>query len=110
MRKTKTLLFAAIFAVVGTSMLSSCASLTGSLYGGLYTKVMQPGVLLDNVDAGSKVGTSDAMNILGIIGMGDYGYNEAIQNGNIKRVSHVDFEVFGVLGLFTKITTYVYGN
>lgn len=110
MKKSKNLLFVAVLAIGASMLLSSCAALTGSLYGGLYTKVTQPGVLLDNVDAGSKVGTSDAMNILGIIGMGDYGYNEAIKNGNIKRVSHVDFEVFGVLGLFTKVTTYVYGN
>lgn len=58
----------------------------------------------------SKVGTSDASNILGIIQTGDISINAAMKSGGLQRVHHVDYKVTNVLGLFSTKTIIVYGE
>lgn len=112
MKKVKHVAGIAIIAFAAAVLTTSCAVIGGpsaGVYGSIFTKVKAPGQLNVN-EVGTKVGTSNAIGILGVVGVGDYGLNEAIKNGNIKKVSHVDYETFSVLGVYTKITTYVYGN
>lgn len=59
---------------------------------------------------GTKVGTSEATSILGIIGTGDASINAAARAAGIKKISHVDYEAFNVLGVYAKYTTIVYGD
>jgi hypothetical protein len=107
MKKVKHLAVVAVIALFAAFTTTSCGVL--GLQGILFTKVKGPHSLTQN-DTGTKVGSSKAMNILNLVAIGDYGYNEAIKKGNIKKVSHVDIETFSVLGLFATYTTYVYGN
>ena len=97
-----------VFSALVIAVLTSSCSVLG-LTGSIYTQVKAPHALNVN-EVGTKVGTSEALSVLGLVAIGDYGYNEAISKGNIKKVSHVDVETFSVLGLFTKVKLYVYGN
>lgn len=94
-------------AAVAAALLASCATI--GPYGSIYTDVTLPGNATDN-SVGTKVGTSKATSILGLIGTGDAGINAAAKQGNINKISHVDVKVFSVLGFFSTYTTYVYGN
>lgn len=86
--------------------LSSCASLG---MGSLYTDATLPMAATSN-SVGSKAGKSEATNILGLVMTGDAGINAAAKDGNITKISHVDYEVYNILGLFAKMTTVVYGE
>jgi len=86
--------------------MSSCASLG---VGSLYTSATMPMTATSN-PVGSKVGNSEATNILGLVMTGDAGINAAAEDGKITKISHVDYEMYSILGLFAKYTTYVYGE
>jgi len=57
----------------------------------------------------SKVGRSEAWGIL-IFATGDASISEAMRNGNITRIHHVDHETSNFLGVYAKYTTIVYGE
>lgn len=86
--------------------LSSCASLG---MGTIFTDATLPITATSNT-VGSKAGKSEATNYLGLIMTGDAGINAAAKDGNISKISHVDYEVYNILGLFAKMTTVVYGE
>ena len=79
------------------------------LYGGLYTDINLPLGISSNT-VGSKVGTSEAIGVLGLVAIGDASINEAAKNGGVSKISHVDQQVYSILGLFGRYTTYVYGE
>ena len=96
------------FAVLAVAAaMTSCASI--GVVGSIYTDTTMPGTVTSN-EVGSKVGTSSATSILGLIATGDAGVNSAAKNGNITKVSHVDIKTNSILGLFTKQDTFVYGE
>ncbi len=76
----------------------------------LYTNVRTP------VAAGSasnskwsKVGYAQSRSFFGIIAVGDSSITEAMSNGGIKEIHHVDSKVTSML-LITHVDTIVYGN
>jgi hypothetical protein len=79
------------------------------IYGSLYTDVKIPQGISSNT-VGSKVGTSEAISVLGLVATGDASINQAAKNGGISKISHVDMQVYSILGLFGKYTTHVYGE
>jgi hypothetical protein len=96
--------------VVGiAALLSSCAMAPSPLMGGLFTKVQAPLAVTSN-QGSVKVGTAEATSILGIIATGDASINAAAKSAGITKIHHVDYEGFGVLGIFAKYTVYVYGE
>lgn len=98
-----------LFAVVAMAM-TSCASLgTEAGSGSLYTDV-QSGMGVTSNPVGQKVGTSSAINVLGLYAGGDAGINTAARSAGIKKISHVDHKKQSVLGLFGRYTTVVYGE
>jgi len=97
-----------ILAIV-SFMSSGCAIVSSPVIGGIYTSVKAPVVATSN-DLGSKVGTGEATSILGIVATGDASIQTAARNAGITQISHVDYEAFSVLGIFAKITVYVYGE
>lgn len=98
----KKLLCAAIAALGLTAV--SCGSL-----GVIYTDYTAPGTATSNT-VGRKVGSSERISVLGVVAIGDAGINAAASQAGIKKISHVDVKEFSVLGLFSKVTTYVYGE
>ena len=41
---------------------------------------------------------------------GNRDLHDAMDNGGITKVHHIDYEVFNILNLFSKATTIVYGE
>ncbi len=65
----------------------------------------------DETDLGTKTGRAEATMIMGLVAWGDAGTKAAADNGGIKIIKHADRELFVVcFGLYTKITTVVYGD
>ncbi len=104
----KYLLIMGIFASL--SLFSSgCAIVSSPVLGTVYTSVKAPMAVTAN-DLGTKVGTGEATSILGIAATGDASIQTAARNAGITKISHVDYEAFSVLGLFARVTVYVYGE
>jgi len=57
-----------------------------------------------------KQGQSSALNVLGLVEMGDAGINKAAKDGDIKKINFIDINVKTVLFFFGRITTTVYGE
>ncbi len=93
MRRTKLLLAVVFVFVLGTG----CASYipTGAIYTGAKGAI--------SAGAGdvtySKVGTSESTSILGLVATGDASITAAAQNGGIKKIKYVDYEVKNILGM-----------
>jgi hypothetical protein len=77
--------------------------------GGLYTELKLPVATGTNVNA-TKTGTAECMSILGLIATGDASLNAAMKNGNITRISHVDWEARNILGIIGNYKLTVYGE
>ena len=100
--------------------LTGCAGTAGPYLGGapaggwVYTSVTAPSVKLHApLDLGvksNKVGTAEAISILGMVGVGDAGIDAAMKNGGITKVHHVDNKVMSFLGIYAKWTVVVYGE
>lgn len=89
---------------------SSCASLnTPAGMGGLYTDFTHGEQVTSN-SLGSKVGTAEANNILGLVLIGDASVETAAKKAGIKNISHVDCKKKSILGLFSTYTVVVYGE
>jgi len=59
--------------------------------------------------AATKTGRAEAEGIL-IVGWGDASITAAAASAGITKISHVDSETLGVLGIYGKYTTIVYGE
>ena len=99
------------------SIAPSCAAVVGSpVTGFLVTNVAIPGRSFETaddlqVDLSNLVrGEASVTSFLGLFAGGDASIKKAAANGGIRKIHHVDYEVFSVLGIFAKSTTVVYGQ
>ena len=91
-------------------LFTSCATIaTPAGMGALYTD-MQSGETATSNTVGNKVGTAEAVNILGVLVTGDASINAAAKKAGIKKISHVDSKKYSILGLYGKYTIFVYGE
>ncbi len=96
--------------IASLSLLSTgCAFVAAPVTGVVYTSTKAPIVATSN-ELGTKVGTGEATSILGIAATGDASIQTAARNAGISKISHVDYEAFSVLGIFARVTVYVYGE
>lgn len=65
---------------------------------------------LNNTDLGSKRGTAESVSILGLVSIGDASIYAAAKSNNITTVKHADYEMFNVLGIYSRFTTIVWGD
>lgn len=66
---------------------------------------------LDKTVLGEKVGTASMQSVLWVAAWGDAGTKAAAENGEITVINHVDQQTYSILfGLYTKVTTIVYGD
>jgi hypothetical protein len=100
------------FGALLVSSLGGCAmaaggdtSVSGTIYSGYKT-----GGAIGSGAAAAKTGESCASSILGIIATGDASVAAAKSAGGIQQVSHVDHDVFSVLGIYAKSCTVVSGQ
>jgi hypothetical protein len=111
MRKTVTYLVVVSVALLFTG----CAAMTISpVPGVLYTEIKAPeGALaapVGEVATYSKVGSASCTSILGLIATGDASVAEAMANGGITKIHHVDYAGDNILGVVAKYTVIVYGE
>jgi len=96
--------------LIGTMFLfSSCAVVKAPLTGVVYTDVKSPVAVTDS-ESSSKVGTSEATSILGIVATGDASVETAAKAAGITEIHHVDAHATSILGVFAKYKIYVYGE
>lgn len=88
-------------------LLNGCA--TPLPTGILYTEIKSP-VAAGEGGSFSKVGTSKATSILGLVATGDASIKAAMANGRITKVKYVDYESKNILGIYGEYTTTVYGD
>lgn len=88
--------------LVGTLLMPGC----------VYLKVQRPhDKNYDKTELGSKEGKSTLHSIAWLAAWGNAGTQTAAENGDIKVIRHADVEYFLVLlGLYTRLTTVVYGD
>jgi PBP1b-binding outer membrane lipoprotein LpoB len=89
-------------------MLNGCASMFPT--GMIYTEVKAPIAAGAGPMAYSKVGTSKATSILGMVATGDCSIKAAAAQGNIKTIKYVDYDAKNTLGVYGEYTTTVYGD
>jgi hypothetical protein len=77
-----------------------------------YTNVQRPlGTEFNKTELGTKTGQSSNQSVLWLVAWGDGGTKAAAENGNIKVIRHADTKIFSLLfGLYSKVTTIVYGD
>lgn len=100
-------IFSIVVLVAFSVFTSGCASL--GMVGSLYTDVTMPVTATSN-SVGTKAGEAKATAILALICTGDAGINAAAKDGGISKISHVDYKIYSILGIFTTMTTTVYGE
>lgn len=91
------------------AFMSSCATVSSPVMGLWYTDVKSPAAVTSNANS-SKVGTSEASSILGIIATGDASIETAANSAGISKIHHVDVQSTSVLGIFAKYKVFVYGE
>ena len=80
--------------------------------GCVYSNVQRPlGKEFNETELGTKTGMASNKSLLWLVAWGDAGTKAAAENGNIKVIRHADSRFFSVLfGLYTEVTTVVYGD
>jgi len=91
-----------VFSVAVTLLTSGC----------MYMKVQRPhDKNYDKTELGSKEGRSSLQSICWFVAWGDAGTKAAAENGCITVIRHADVEYYTILlGLYTRLTTVVYGD
>jgi hypothetical protein len=97
-----------LVAVAVVSLSVGCSVPRAPISGSLYVDVkdnlqVNPGPL------GPNKGEATASSIIGIT-TGDCSVTTAAANGKITEISHVDYHSWGIMGIFAKTTTVVYGK
>ena len=80
----------------------------GGVGGWVYTDVSGP-VLATSNSGGTKMGQASSEGII-CVATGDSSIKTAAANGGITKISHVDYHVTSVLGVYSKTTVTVYGE
>jgi hypothetical protein len=96
-------------------VLTSCATAltpngTGIVYTSTVSENHSPAVPLEADAKPIKIGKAASYNILGLVLFGASGMNDAMRNGDIIKVHHVDVKKVSVLGLYSKRTLIIYGE
>ena len=103
----------AMFALVGVSLVFAVVGCTiprTPISMSLYADVSDAlGVNPGDIPDSPKVGTSEAMSVIGIT-TGDCSIEAARKAGGIKKIYYVDYHSMGILGVYAKTTTKVYGE
>jgi len=87
-------------------------ALVGMLQGCLFAHVQHPlDTNFEETRLGSKIGRASSHSILWLVAWGDAGTQAAAENGGLKVINHADTETTLILfGLYTEVTTVVYGD
>ena len=106
MKRISTIAFVALlaFGVAG------CLSAPFQPPGGVVSVTTAPLSTEGNWDVGSKRGEASSFSVLGLYASGDCSIATAARNGGLKKIDHVDYEYFNVIGIWQKATVIAYGE
>ena len=103
------------FALIG-SLLAAGGGCAASAHGGqagaigvLFSDYQAPGDI-GSGEVSPKKGEACVTSILGFVATGDASITAAAAQGGITKISHVDHANLGVLGVYAKTCTIVYGK
>ena len=97
--------------VVGSLVaLGATGCATSHPVGGLFTNVTLPVIATDNNGSTTKVGEANCVSYLAMVATGDCSLETAKKNGNITKISHVDWQAHNILGIIGKYKVVVYGD
>ncbi|WP_236979624.1 TRL-like family protein [Membranihabitans maritimus] len=100
----------AIFALLAVLVcMTSCATVKSPLSGMVYSDVKAPVAVTGNSNS-TKVGSSEATSILGIVATGDASIEAAAKSAGITKIHHVDEQSSSILVFFAKYKVFVYGE
>ena len=109
----KKLMIGAAIAGLGLAMTGCC------MPQGPFATPAAQGIVVDNVTPGAygvdndvkpvKIGKATTKGII-LYTSGDNSIKAAMENGGIKKIHHVDFDVTNIFNLYSKVTTIVYGE
>ena len=88
------------------------AMLAGPLTGCAYLHTQRPmSVEFNKTELGTREGRASSYEVMWLVGWGNSGTRAAAENGQIKTIEFADTEILSVLfGLYSRVTTVVYGN
>ncbi len=95
-------LAALVFVVTGCA--SNCP------VGRFYTDVKLPVDAEYSQSRATKVGTAECISILSLYTKGDASIQRAMENGNITKVHHVDWDAKNIFGVYGVYKIIVYGE
>ena len=96
--------------IIIISLLFSGCAIGPYLANGFYADQKGPITISNSKSSYSKTGKSCATNILGVYSHGDNSIETARINGGIKNISHADYHVKSVFGIYTDVCTIVKGD
>ncbi len=91
------------------ALMPGCAMVKSPVMGMWYTHVKAPFVVTDNGVSG-KMGTGEAVSILGLIAYGDASVQTIAKKAGITKISHVDEESTNYIGVYARYRVIVYGE
>lgn len=96
------------FRLLTGALLGGTLALPGCVYADFKTTLDTD---LHATKLGAKTGESSTQSVLWLVAWGDSGTKAAAENGGITTINHADAKVFSILwGLYSKVTTVVYGD
>jgi len=104
-------LIGCLSAVTLVGLLTGCVGPMGLMGGAgamVYTDVSGPVCATSNTGA-TKMGQATSTGII-CVATGDSSIKAAMDAGGITKISHVDYHVTSVLGVYAKTTVTVYGE
>ena len=94
--------------LLAPALLAASLALPSCLYADFKTTLDTD---LNQTQLGDKTGESSTQSIFWLFAWGDAGTRAAAEDGGITTINHADRKVFSVLwGLYSRVTTVVYGN
>ena len=95
--------------ILSILFLTGCA--TPYPVGSLFTQLELPVATTSNpVSSSSKKGTAVCKSYLSWIAVGDASIEAAAKDGGITKITHIDWEVENILGIYGVYTLTVYGE
>lgn len=101
----KLVLSAALLSLASGCAMSNSTPVTGFAY-----TADKGATTATSNDVGTKTGQSCAVSYVGVVGLGDASIAAAAKAGGITKISSVDSDNFGILGVYAKNCTVVSGN
>lgn len=90
-------------------VLTGCMWTSNMQTGAAVMQSSDPGMVGDQDVSPSKKGVAEAKGII-LFYFGDNSISAAMEDQNITRIHHVDYETLNVLGLYIRRKTIVYGE